>query len=91
MNTLTELKHKIKYIPQLPGIYKMLDAQGNTIYIGQSKCLQKRVRTYFTPTHKRNKVDKLVSFIADLDYQVTDTHLEAKLLECRLIKEIAAL
>jgi excinuclease ABC subunit C len=91
MNTLTELKHKIKYIPQLPGIYKMLDAQGNTIYIGQSKCLQKRVRTYFTPTHKRNKVDKLVSFIADLDYQVTDTHLEAKLLECRLIKEIKPL
>ena len=50
MNTLTELKHKIKYIPQLPGIYKMLDAQGNTIYIGQSKCLQKESEHIYANT-----------------------------------------
>lgn len=87
MNTSTELKQKINLIPQLPGIYKMLDSQGNIIYIGKSKCLKKRVRTYFTHKHK-GKVGKLVSLINNIDYRVTDTHLEAKLLECKLIKEI---
>ena len=86
MNISAELKQKINRIPQLPGVYKMLDSQGNIIYIGKSKCLKKRVRSYFTRNHE-GKIEKLVSLVDDIDYLVADTHLEAKLLECKLIKE----
>jgi len=88
MDLSTKLRQKLSCIPQLPGIYKMLDAHRNIIYIGKSKCLKKRVKTYFTGNHKTSKIEKLVSFIDDIEYIVTDTHLEAKLLECKLIKEI---
>lgn len=71
------LKEKLKDLPELPGIYKMLDSKGNIIYIGKSKSLKKRVRTYFTENNTRwSKIKKLVFFIDDLDYEVTDTHLE---------------
>lgn len=82
------LKEKLDQLPQLPGIYKMLDSKGNIIYIGKSKSLKKRVRTYFTGNPKQGKMEKLSFFIHDIDYIVTDTHLEARLLECRLIKEV---
>jgi Nuclease subunit of the excinuclease complex len=78
---------KLKQIPKLPGIYKMLDSQGVIIYIGKSKCLQKRVQSYFVKTPKWDKVTRMVPMIRDIEYIVTDTHLEARLLECSLIKE----
>lgn len=83
-----KLKEKLNQLPQLPGIYKMLDAKGNIIYIGKSKCLKKRVKSYFVNNPKWEKVKKLVLFIHDIEYIVTDTHLEALLLECQLIKKI---
>jgi excinuclease ABC subunit C len=83
-----KLREKLNQIPALPGIYKMLDSKGNIIYIGKSKCLIKRVKSYFVDNPKWEKVQKLVLFIDDIDYIVTDTHLEARLLECQLIKEI---
>jgi excinuclease ABC subunit C len=81
-----KIKEKLSQLPQSPGIYKMLDSKGNIIYIGKSNCLRKRVRTYFTDNPKWEKVKKLVFFIDDIDFIVTDTHLEARLLECELIK-----
>lgn len=78
---------KLKQIPKLPGIYKMLDSRGVIIYIGKSKCLQKRVQSYFVKTPKWDKVNRMVPMIRDIEYVVTDTHLEARLLECSLIKE----
>jgi excinuclease ABC subunit C len=78
---------KLKQIPKLPGIYKMLDSQGVIIYIGKSKCLQKRVRSYFVKTPAWDKVNKMVTMIREIEYITTDTHLEARLLECSLIKE----
>jgi excinuclease ABC subunit C len=66
----------------------MLDAKRNIIYVGKSKCLKKRVKSYFVNTPKWEKVKKLVSFIDDIEITVTDTHLEARLLECELIKAI---
>lgn len=82
------IKQKLDGIPFLPGIYKMLDNKGNIIYVGKSKCLHKRVRSYFATTPAWEKVKKMVSFIADIEYIVTDTHLEARLLECELIKSL---
>lgn len=84
----TELKNKIDNIPALPGIYKMLDTRGNIIYVGKSKCLKNRVKSYFIKEHKWEKINRLVELIYDIDYTVTDTHLEARLLECELIKSI---
>jgi excinuclease ABC subunit C len=80
------IKARLSSLPELPGIYKMLDKNGNIIYIGKSKCLKKRVKSYFTKTPAWEKVKKMVNLIAAIDYEVTDTHLEARLLECALIK-----
>lgn len=86
--TSHKLKDKLNSIPTLSGIYKMLDSNGNIIYVGKSISLRNRVRSYFVKNHKWKKVERMVSFIHDIDYIVTDTHLEARLLECELIKNI---
>lgn len=83
-----KLKDKLRKIPMKPGVYKMIDSKGNVIYVGKSKCLNKRVRTYFANNPKWEKVTKMVHLINDIEYIVTDTHLEARLLECNLIKQI---
>lgn len=88
MSKTPELIDKINKFPNLPGIYKMLDSKGRIIYVGKSISLKKRVKSYFTKNHKWKKVEKMVAFIHDIDYIVTDTHLEARILECELIKEI---
>lgn len=89
MSVVTDhISEKLKSIPELPGIYKFYNADGIIIYIGKSKCLKKRVRSYFAKTPKWEKVKKLVCFIHDIEYIVTDTHLEARLLECELIKTV---
>lgn len=87
INISKDLETILNSIPELPGIYKMLDSKGNIIYIGKSKCLKKRVKSYFVDTPKWEKVTKMVSLIHDIHYTVTDTHLEARLLECKLIKQ----
>ena len=66
----------------------MKDSQGNIIYIGKSKSLYNRVKSYFNTDHKWNKINIMVSNIYDIDFIVTDTHLEAQLLECALIKKV---
>lgn len=83
-----QVKEKLEHLPDAPGVYKMLDGKGKIIYIGKSKCLKKRVKSYFVETPKWDKVNRMAPFIKDLDYVITDTHLEAMLLECELIKQI---
>lgn len=75
-------------LPMKPGIYKMIDAKSNIIYVGKSKRLKSRVRTYFANNPKWDKVNRMVNLIDDIDFIVTDTHLEARVLECSLIKTI---
>lgn len=86
------MKKKIEEIlrgmPEAPGVYRMLDAKGQIIYIGKSKSLRTRVHSYFTAEPKWEKARTMAPFIEEIRYTVTDTHLEAKLLECRLIKRI---
>lgn len=74
-------------VPASPGIYTLLDSSGRILYVGRSKNLQQRVRSYFAgieghPAHTR----KLVRATRDIDWQTTDTELEAVLLESREIK-----
>lgn len=81
-------KEKLNSLPNEPGVYKMLNESGMIVYIGKSKCLKKRVKSYFVKSPKWEKVKKMTPFIHDLEYEVTDTHLEAMLLECDLIKKV---
>ncbi|WP_296557098.1 GIY-YIG nuclease family protein [uncultured Acetobacterium sp.] len=85
---MSDLKQKVNQIPALPGVYKMLDSSGQIIYVGKSKCLKKRVQSYFTKSPKQPKIERMIFLIDDIEYIVTDTHLEARLLECQLIKAI---
>lgn len=82
------IQEKLANLPEKPGIYRMLDARGNIIYIGKSKCLKNRVHSYFVPDPVWDKAKKMAPFIVDISYTVTPTHLEAMLLECQSIKEI---
>ncbi|KNF07637.1 exinuclease ABC system, subunit C [Gottschalkia purinilytica] len=82
------LIEKVKAIPSKPGIYQMKDMYGYVMYIGKSKTLQSRVKSYFYTDHKQNKIERMVFHIHDIDVIVTDTHLEAQILECALIKKM---
>lgn len=78
----------LRTLPELPGVYQMLDEAGAVIYVGKSKCLKRRVQTYLVANPRWEKAAQMAPFIRDLRYTVMDTHLEAMLLECQLIKEI---
>lgn len=82
------LKQSINSIPNEPGIYKMHDKNGNLLYIGKSKSLKSRVRSYFYGNHKQSKINILVRNIDYIETIITDTHLEAQILECALIKKL---
>ena len=78
-------KDKLKLIPHLPGSYQMKNSDGVIIYVGKAKDLNKRVNSYFNRPHT-GKTAKLVSEIADFEYIVASSELEAFLLEFNLIK-----
>lgn len=79
------LKEKLKLIPHLPGSYQMKNSEGTIIYVGKAKDLNKRVNSYFNRPHT-GKTEKMVSEIADFEYIVAGSELEAFLLEFNLIK-----
>ena len=80
------IKEKLALLPDQPGCYLMKDAQGQIIYVGKAKILKNRVRSYFTGSHN-TKTELLVSEIADFEYIVTESNVEALLLEINLIKK----
>ncbi len=80
------INNKLQTLPEAPGSYQMLDKNGDIIYVGKAKNLHNRVKTYFTGSHDL-KTQALVSNIADFNYIVTASELEAFLLELSLIKE----
>lgn len=80
------LKEKLSILPDQPGCYLMKDRQGTIIYVGKAKVLKNRVRSYFTGSHDA-KTTRLVSEIADFEYIVTSSNIEALILELNLIKK----
>lgn len=81
-------EEELKKLPAKPGVYIMHDAQDNIIYVGKAIRLRNRVRSYFREsTEKSPKIQKMVSQIARFEYIVTDSELEALVLENNLIKE----
>ncbi|MDI6704055.1 MAG: excinuclease ABC subunit UvrC [bacterium] len=81
------LLDKIRNLPDSPGVYMFHDKMGKIIYIGEAKCLAKRVRSYFRMEDLSIKHTLLRNKIFDLTYIVTDNPIEALILECNLIKQ----
>ena len=81
------LSLKIKTLPEKPGIYQYFDAAGSIIYVGKAKNIKKRVASYFTKNQENGKTRLLVKRIADIQYMVVDSELDALLLENNLIKK----
>lgn len=83
-----DVKEELKKLPQKPGVYIMHDADDAIIYVGKAINLHSRVRSYFQANIGRGpQIDKMVSLIARFEYIVTDSELEALILENNLIKE----
>lgn len=83
---ITRFKEKLALIPHQPGSYQMKDKHGTIIYVGKAKDLHKRVASYFNREHT-GKTAKMVSQIADFQYIVASSELEAFIIEINLIKE----
>lgn len=80
------IKEKLAVLPLQPGCYLMKDKHGTVIYVGKSKLLRNRVRSYFTGANDR-KTQRLVQEIIDFEYIVTTSEIEALILEMNLIKK----
>lgn len=81
------LLEKVKLLPDKPGVYQYYNDKGVIIYVGKAKNLKKRVGSYFTKNYDNTKTYLLVKRIADIQYIVVDTELDALLLENNLIKK----
>ena len=82
------IEEELKKLPASPGVYIMHGSNDEIIYIGKAISLKNRVRQYFQISRKRTaKINKMVSQVSRFEYIVTDSELEALILECNLIKE----
>lgn len=83
-----DIAEELKKLPDQPGVYIMHDSRDAIIYIGKAVSLRKRVHQYFQPSHSEGiKKEQMVKQIARFEYIITDSELEALVLECNLIKE----
>lgn len=83
-----DIQAELNKLPLKPGVYIMKDRQDEILYIGKAIKLRHRVRQYFRKsTHHTNKIKRMVASVASFEYIVTDSELEALILECNLIKK----
>lgn len=87
---ILRLRERIRKAPQQPGVYRWLNRTGQIIYIGKAKNLRKRLQTYVTGSHAEERVFKRTMWeeMWDLDLTVTNTELEALILEMHLIRKM---
>ena len=83
-----DFEYQLKILPEAPGVYLMKNNLGEIIYVGKAKILKNRVRQYFQSSKNHSeKVKAMVKNIAEFEYIVTDSEMEALILECNLIKK----
>lgn len=83
-----DFQHQLKILPYKPGVYIMKNSLGEVIYVGKAKVLKNRVRQYFQNSKNHSeKVRAMVKNISEFEYIVTDSEMEALILECNLIKK----
>ena len=84
---LRKIKIILKTLPDKPGVYKHLDAEGQILYVGKAKNLKKRVSSYFSKKHTEERLRMLARRIANIEIIITNTEFDALLLENTLIKK----
>ncbi|WP_460295070.1 excinuclease ABC subunit UvrC [Clostridium sardiniense] len=83
-----DFEYQLKILPDKPGVYLMKNSLGEVIYVGKAKVLKNRVRQYFRNSKNHSeKVRAMVKNIAEFEYIITDSEMEALILECNLIKK----
>ena len=83
-----QIEEELKKLPAKPGVYIMHDEKDEIIYVGKAVSLKNRVRQYFQSSRNKGvKIEQMVTHIARFEYIITDSELEALVLECNLIKE----
>lgn len=83
-----DIEEELKKLPAKPGVYLMHDERDAIIYVGKAVSLKNRVRQYFQSSRNKGvKIEQMVTHIARFEYIITDSELEALVLECNLIKE----
>lgn len=83
-----DFKYQLKILPEKPGVYIMKNSLGGIIYVGKAKILKNRVRQYFQSSKNHSeKVKAMVKNVSEFEYIVTDSEMEALILECNLIKK----
>jgi len=85
---LETLQETARALPESPGVYRMLDAEGTVIYVGKARSLKRRVSSYFTRSAQGAKTHAMVAQVADIQVTLTHTEAEALILENNLIKEL---
>src|SRR4051812_13708525 len=77
-----------KHAPAAPGVYRMLDARGEVLYIGKAKSIRKRILSYTRPTGHDSRIERVIGATASVEFVSTHTETEALLLEANLIKRL---
>src|SRR6202167_1483558 len=80
--------HYAKVAPAQPGVYRMIDARGDVLYVGKAKNVRNRVRAYARPAGLDTRIERMVAATRALEFVVTRTETEALLLEANLIKRL---
>jgi excinuclease ABC subunit C len=80
--------HYANHAPSQPGVYRMLDAKGDVLYVGKAKHIKKRVTAYARPTGHDSRITRMIAATASLEFVTTATETEALLLEANLIKRL---
>lgn len=84
---MRDFDYKIKSLPEKSGVYIMKNESGEVIYVGKAKVLKNRVSQYFNNSKHTPKVEAMVKNVHDFEYIITDSEMEALVLECNLIKQ----
>jgi len=82
------IMHHAKLAPPRPGVYRMIDANGDVLYVGKAKNIKKRIAAYARPTGLDTRIERMVAATRALEFVVTRTETEALLLEANLIKRL---
>ena len=86
---IATIKSYLKTLPSAPGVYRMLSAKGDVLYVGKAKNLPKRVISYTQPARLPLRLQRMVSETRSMEFVTTHTEAEALLLECNIIKKLS--